>query len=88
MVAFLPPSSGRTSTQHILSLGRLADILGRKGAMLLALSLFGESRAQFRGVHKVRPQHSVSFTIFGPGCFRFWYHPLRNGFVNEVYDSC
>jgi MFS family permease len=27
----------------ILELGRLADILGRKGAMLLALSLFGMS---------------------------------------------
>lgn len=56
--------------------------------MLLALSLFGESRAQFNGVHKIRPQHSVSFTFFGPGYFRIWYYPLRNGVVNEVYDSC
>lgn len=42
MVTFIRQNPRGSSAQKVSS-GRLADILGRKGAMLLALTLFGES---------------------------------------------
>ena len=59
--------------QNITFLGRLADILGRKGAMLLALSLFGKIEQISKNL-----QHTQTLLTL-----RVWYNPLWNGSINE-----
>lgn len=56
--------------------GRLADIIGRKGAMLIALSLFGmKLTCRF-----------VGYVVMNRS--RIWYHILRSGTLNGHVSRC
>ena len=73
--------SSYIGTSYLLSVccftplyGRLSDILGRKGAMLLALSFFGK--------------HSIAFSNTCPiVCSRIWDNPLWSGSIDGSSHS-
>jgi MFS family permease len=56
--------------------GRLSDILGRKGAMLLALTLFGD-------YHRTEARLDILFNTD-----RLWHNNMWIGALHEFADRC